>query len=251
MSNQVIDYSAHAGAGTENINNEDLQVPYLQLIQNNSPEVDRANPDHAVKGIEDAGAGDVFNTVTREVVAKHGTALKVIPVGYQKSYVEWRPREDGGGIVQVHPDGTILNQCTRNDKNKYVLSNGNTVETTAYHYVMYENAGTWERAIISMQSTQLKKSRQWLSKITSLRMKDSDGNSFNPPIFSHSYNLSPVSESNSVGSWFGWKVEIDEPVDDHDAYASAVDAHTRSNHSIEATVTKELTSSDSSDDDPY
>lgn len=239
----VIDFSSHAGVGTENISNEDLQVPFLQIIQNNSPEVDKSNQDYATKGIEGASAGDIFNSVTREIIAKYGDPAKVIPVGYQKSYVEWRPREDGGGMVQVHTDPSILNECERNEKNKYVLPNGNNVETTAYHFVMYQTpSGNWERAIISMQSTQLKKSRQWLSKITSITMQGDDGKPFTPPIFSHYYNLTSVTESNQYGSWFGWKVETDGPVDDGVAFGQAVAANKQTTAAIEQSTAKELES---------
>jgi hypothetical protein len=221
---QTLDFSSQAGQGLDNVSNEDIQIPYLQIIQTNSPEVDKANQDHAIKGITGASSGDIFNTQTRQILSPFGQALTVIPIHYEKAYVEWRPREDGGGIVNVHKSSGILNDTERNEKNKDILPNGNIVETTAYHMVLYKTeTNEWQKAIISMQSTQLKKSRQWLSKATSIRLTGPNG-SYTPPIFSHTYLLSAVTESNKHGSWFGWKVEIEGAITDQEDYKIAVDS---------------------------
>ena len=220
----VIDYSAHAGAGLENVSASDLQVPFLQIAQTNSPEVDKASSEHESKGIENANAGDIFDTVSRTIIAPFGEPLKVIPVGYNKQYVEWVPREQGGGIVTVHKDPEILLQTTKNEKNKQVLENGNVVETTAYHAVMYLYNGDWTQAVISMQATQLVKSRRWLSKITGIKMTNAEGKIYTPPMFSHIYNLHSVTESNKYGSWFGWKVEVDSVLEDGETYQRALTA---------------------------
>jgi len=219
---QVIDFSQHANAGLENVKNEDLQVPFLQIAQSNSPEVDKASNDHESKGIDGASAGDIFDTVSRKVLAPSGETLLVIPIAYDKGYVEWIPREQGGGMVSIHKDPAILKECTKNEKYKDVLPNGNVIETTAYHYVLYAIDDEWTQAIISMQSTQLKKSRAWLSKISSIKMSSEDGSVFTPPMFSHKYSLSAVSESNKHGSWFGWKIDIDSQLKDPNAYNYAL-----------------------------
>jgi hypothetical protein len=220
--NAVIDFSKHANAGLENISNQDLQVPFLQIAQSNSPEVDKASSEYETKGISGASAGDVFDTVSRQVVAPFGEPVSVIPIAYDKAYVEWVPREEGGGMVTMHKDPSILSECTKNDKYKDILPNGNIIETTAYHYILYGNDDNWTQAIISMQSTQLKKSRAWLSKISSIKMSKDDGTVYTPPMFSHSYNLSSATESNKYGSWFGWKIEIDGALKDPNAYNYAL-----------------------------
>jgi hypothetical protein len=231
---QVIDFSAQAGAGLENVSNEDLQVPFLQIIQTNSPEVDKAASDYESKGIEGASAGDVFDTVSRKVIADFGEPVRVIPIAYNKAYVEWVPREQGGGIVTVHKDPGILTQTTKNEKNKDVLESGNIVETTAYHHVMYESNDEWINAILSMQATQLKKSRAWLSKITSIKLTQEDGTIYTPPMFSHTYDLSSVTESNKYGSWFGWKVEINSALSDPNAYNLALAVREKTQLALES-----------------
>lgn len=242
MSETSVDLSSYAGAGTENITKDDLQVPFLQLIQTNSAEVDRGHPDYATKAIEGVSAGDIINTVTRKIVASEGDVLKVIPVSYEKAYVEWRPRSQGGGIVQVH-DSAILSECKKNEFNKDTLSNGNEIVATAYHIIMYEANDQWEKAIIAMQATQLKKSRAWLSKITSLKIAKEDGTKFNAPMFSHSYQVSSVIESNNLGSWQGWKIEFGSRVEDSEALNHAIGL-------LETSKTLKLTEK-KEDDEPY
>lgn len=235
----MTDLSQYAGAGTESVTNEDLQIPFLQMLQSNSAEVDEGHPDHALKGIEGAKAGDIINTVSREVVSKNGEPLKVIPIKYEKAFVEWKPRSQGGGMIAVH-GADILTQTNKNDSNKDILANGNEIVATAYYSVMYEDAdNNWIKAIIAMQATQLKKSRAWLTKITSIQMDKEDGTKFQAPMFSHTYLLSSVRESNNLGSWYGWKIETGELVKDENVLSSAV-------NSLETSASPQLTTSEDS-----
>ena len=91
-----------AGRGLENVTNDDITIPRLAIIQAGSPQ--RKKKDE--KYLEGAEEGNIFNTVTNQL---YSDSITVIPCGYRKSYVEWVPREKGGGLVAVHdmkPDGT-------------------------------------------------------------------------------------------------------------------------------------------------
>ena len=84
-----------AGRGLENITNDDITIPRLAIVQAGSPQ--RKKKDE--KYIEGAEEGNIFNTVTNQL---YSDSITVIPCGYRKSYVEWVPREKGGGLVAVH-----------------------------------------------------------------------------------------------------------------------------------------------------
>lgn len=116
-----------APTGFENTRPEDFGIPFLSLLQKGSPEVDADHKDHATKGIEGAEQGMVINTLTRELVYSkdEGTPLMFLPVTHEKLWQEWKPRNQGGGFVQSHTSPVILTKCTRNEKNKDVLANGN------------------------------------------------------------------------------------------------------------------------------
>jgi hypothetical protein len=193
----------------------DVMIPYINILQTTSPQL---NPSKA-EYVEGAKVGQFYNTVSQEV----STSLNVIPVLYQLKYVEWKPRETGGGLVEMHDaDSGILGKTTR-DKVTYkdVLSNGNYIATTAYHYVMVQNKdGNWSQAVISMTSTQLKKSRRWNSLMLTQKVEGPSG-SFTPPTYAVIYKLSTVSESNDRGSWFGYQVEKVGQVEDASIYNEA------------------------------
>ena len=179
----------------------DIAIPYINILQSNSPQL---NPSKA-ELVEGAKVGQFYNTVSQEV----SDSLNVIPVLYQLRYVEWKPREQGGGFVESHhADSGILSKTKRDQVTfKDVLPSGNYVATTAYHYVLVQGKdGTWSQAVISMTSTQLKKSRRWNSLMLTQKVSGPSG-SFTPPTYAVIYKLSTVSESNDRGSWFGYQVE--------------------------------------------
>lgn len=204
-----IDFSGDAGQGFENVKHGDLSIPFLMMLQDGSPEVKKTHPQHLVKGIPGARAGHIINTLTREILnPNEGDKVPFVPCFYQKLWVEWTDRNKGGGIVMSHADDRLLAQCHKNDKGQDVLPNGNILVTTAYFFGLYITPdGVPVKMVLSLTSTQLKKARQWLSLATSIVFKRADGSPFNPPLFSHVYNLSCIGESNAKGSWMGWKIE--------------------------------------------
>lgn len=220
------DYSGDAGAGMENVRADDLSIPFLMMLQDLSPEVKKTHKDYATKGIPGAQPGHMINTLTRQILNPNIEKDKVqfVPCMYQKMYVEWKKRDSGGGLVMSHPDITILNQTRKNDKGQDELPNGNIIVTTAYFFgFVIALDGEMTRMVLSLTSTQLKKARAWLSTATSIKFTKPDGAKYNPPLFSHFYNLSSVVESNAQGSWYGWKVEMGGRIDDAAVINSARD----------------------------
>jgi hypothetical protein len=96
------------------------------------------------------------------------------------------------------------------------------LERTAQHYILVvDEDGITQQALLPMKSTQFKKSKQWNSAMRSLKMKDSQGNLFTPPRFSHIWKLETVSEENKNGSWHGWQISKDGVIEDPSVYAEA------------------------------
>jgi hypothetical protein len=129
-----------------------------------------------------------------------------LPVYYRKDYLEWAPRSSGQGLVNIHTDPSILDQCERNERNQPVLPNGNYVAETAQFFGMNLTADG-RKSFIPMASTQLKKARKWLTLATGEKLKRADGSTFMAPIFYRTYLLSTAEESNNEGSWSGWKID--------------------------------------------
>jgi len=190
-----------AGSGLENIGAEDVTIPRLKILQAMSPEVNK----HDGKYVKGATTGDIINTVN-STLYNEDNPLVVLPVAYKRLFLEWTPRESGGGLVAQHDDAEILSKTTKNEMYQDVLENGNYIQTSATHFVLVINKdGGYDTAMISMAGTQLKRSRTWNSMMASVKMKSGD-KVFTPPSFSQKYSLSCVQESNDRGTWFGWGI---------------------------------------------
>jgi len=209
-------FEADAGAGSQNITQEDLALPFLKVLGQLSPEVNKQN----AKFINGAEAGMIVNSVTKELYdGKKG--IEVIPVHYERHYVEWQDRgQSGNAPVAIHKaDSNILSTTTRDSSWKDRLPNGNYLENTANHFVILMGKSP-STALISMKATQLKISRKWNSMMMGLKLQGKNG-LFTPPTYSHIYNLKTVQMSNDKGTWFGWDVSKVGPVTDKGVYAIA------------------------------
>lgn len=192
-----------SGAGVDNMGMDDVAVPYLYVLQTNSPQV---NPDHD-SYIEGATSGMFYNNVSNEVYDGRKTGLTVIPCAYERKYVEWVPRDSGGGYVADHDiESGILSECTPNDKGIPCLGSGNLIIETAYHYVYMQNPnnGVWEEIIIPMKSTMLKKSRRWNKTLMATLIP---GTTARAPRWLYPYQLKTVKESKNDNTWSNFDIE--------------------------------------------
>lgn len=189
---------------------DDIAVPFIRILQSNSPEVKRSE----AKFIEGAQEGDFFNTASLKIY-KADEGVIVVPVFYTKSFTEWKPRTAGGGLVKDHgSDSSILEQTTKNDKKKDVLPNGNEVVSGALYYLLIVDpkTGEFEQAAMVLTSTQLKKARRWNSVMASLTVKHpKSGQPMRVQPYYMAYQLSTVAEKNDQGSWMGIKIEQFKP----------------------------------------
>ena len=200
-------FTGEASSGFEGIRPADVAIPFLFVLQSMSPQVKRGTAQHIV-GAEE---GKLFNSVTLEVL---DPPARVVPCAFQKAWVEWVPREAGGGFVKQHLDEAVMEKTTRNEKNIDVLANGNHIIPTAYHFCLVLKAdGKMEKVVIAMTRTQLKKSRRWLSQMMSIQMRTPAGKLFRPPMFSHVYEIGTAVEQRDQYSWFGYTIGSPKVVD--------------------------------------
>ena len=203
-------FEADADKGTQNISQEDLALPFLKVLGQLSPEVNKTHG----KYVEGAEPGKIINTVTNELYSN----INVVPVFYKRKYIEWQDRGTSTGApVAIHEsDSDIITQTTRGKDYKDRLPNGNYLENTADHFVILLGDSP-QTALISMKATQLKVSRKWNSMMMGIKMQGKNG-LFTPPTYSHIYSLKPVQMSNDKGTWFGWDVAKVGPVTDKGIY---------------------------------
>ena len=209
-------FEQDAGQGLGKLGQEDLALPFLKILGQLSPEVNKRDG----KYVEGAEPGMIFNSVSGELY--DGTiGISVIPCFYKLEYIEWKDRGEGSGApVQIHDSSSDIMSQTKTDANyKDRLPNGNYVEKTASHFVIItgDNPST---ALISMKSTQLKISRKWNTMMNGIRLKGAKG-LFTPASFSHIYKLKTTQMSNDKGTWFGWEVSKVGPITDQSLYSQA------------------------------
>ena len=208
-------FEQDAGRGMENLGQEDMALPFLKVLSGNDPVLDE---------IETARKGDIYNTVTGAVY-KGKDGIRVIPCAYQRRFIQWSPRGSGSGApvaIYTPQDQRPKTERSADDNKDYVVEgNGEYIEETHQHFVVVLNDdGAAETALIAMKSTQLKKSRKWNSMMMSRVMQGSNG-AFTPPRFSHIYHLKTIQEENSKGSWHGWEMSVEGPVQDIAMYQQA------------------------------
>ena len=203
-------FEADANKGAQNISQEDLALPFLKVLGQLSPEVNKRDG----KYVEGAEPGKIINTVSNELY----DSINVLPVFYKRQYVEWQDRGTSTGApVAIHEaDSDIVSQTTRDKSFKDRLPSGNYLENTANHFVILLGDSP-TTALISMKATQLKVSRKWNSMMLGIKMQGKNG-LFTPPTYSHIYNLKTVQMSNDKGTWFGWDVSKVGPVSDKGVY---------------------------------
>jgi len=206
-------FEADADQGSQNMTQEDLALPFLKVLGQLSPEVNKVHAKH----VEGAEPGMILNTVTNEVF-DGAKGLNVLPVYYERKLVEWQDRgESKGAPVAIHnAESDIMSQTTRDKSFKDRLSNGNYIENTANHFVIVLGDSP-QSALISMKATQLKISRKWNSVMMGIKLQGKNG-LFTPPTYSHIYNLKTVQMSNDKGTWFGWDVSKVGPIEDKAVY---------------------------------
>ena len=205
-----------AAKGLGAIGQEDLALPFLKILGQLSPEVNKRDG----KYVEGAEPGMIFNSVTGDLY-DGVKGIDVIPCFYKLEYIEWKDRGEGPGApVAIYDSSSDIMSKTTPDANyKDRLPNGNYIEKTASHFVIVSGDSP-STALISMKSTQLKISRKWNSMMSGIKMKGANG-MFTPASFSHIYKLKTTQMSNDKGTWFGWEVSKVGPVTDKGLYDQA------------------------------
>jgi hypothetical protein len=220
----MTEFEAYAGMGLEEVRSEDIAIPFLRVLAQLSPQVNKRDG----KYVQGAEPGMLFNSVSGELFDGEKGVL-VLPCYYNRRYVEWKPREKGGGYVSSYDiDNPIAQRTTRNERGEDILPNGNMLTNTAQFFVLVLTDEGPQQALVTMTSTQLKKARKWLGIIRSQIMRGASGNAFVAPMMANVYRLRTVEERNDKGTWFGFDVAKERQINleddmDHSLFSMAME----------------------------
>lgn len=196
------DYGEHANAGFENTSQDDFSIPFLDILQGQSPEVE---------SLPSAKPGMFHNTVTDDLFdGKEG--ISVVVVGTAHEYVEWVPRTRGGGIVGRHAvNAQIVEDAKRNAEsfNDLKTPAGNELVETFYAYLILNLPEGPVPAVLSNSSTRIKPYKAMMTKANMIMVPTPNGGKVKPPLFAHKFRLTTDKRKNNDGEWHTYVVAFD------------------------------------------
>lgn len=207
------DPKKNQGQGTEDIDPSVLGLPFVTIIQKGSPEFDETHRFHKNKHIEGCKPGNILFARSRKILAQ---PLLCVPVATTTLYVEWKPRDAGGGFVGNRPLTITSHEAYRRgapgspEEYKEWLGK-NELIYTIYFMFLFQLGNDWEKGVISFTQGQLKQARRWLQTIKNVEYTDLPD--VKPPLFAATYQVSTVADSNAKGGFFGWNVVRDRILD--------------------------------------
>lgn len=197
---------ADIGTGFEDFTQDDVAVPFLAILQKGSPQVEEDNP----KRLEGAKASMLMNTVSQQLYdGKAG--VTVIPVHRTRTFIEWIPKDDGGGLVNVfQPDDPavlgVLKKAGRKFGKLKIGDNNDLVETFNVFALLVHPDRHTERVIISFASSQIGGYKKWMTMAQSIQIPapDDPTRMVVPPMFSHLYRLTTFFFQKKENTWYKW-----------------------------------------------
>lgn len=181
------DYGEDAGSGFEGIKSSDLSIPFLNVMQSNSPLVEQ--------GV--AKSGDIVNSVTGQIW-DGATGVPFQPCYIEHKFVKWKPRDQGGGILGVFdPEDTYVLETQKANGSTYGklrTSDGNELIETYYVYsnILSDNGAESEGvAVLAFTSTKITPFKHFQTSMYLVKGK--------PPIFAFRGRMVTTAEKNDKG----------------------------------------------------
>lgn len=208
-----------AGAGLEDFSSDDFAIPFITILQKNSPQVDEADGAY----IQYAKPGMVLESVSSKLFdcaclpgRQEPEGLGVIVAAMKRWMVEWRPRPAKGFAGLHEVDSPVHKSAVPHKEKKSLLSlpNGNDLADTMYFYLILDLPDGPGWAVVAMDSTDLTEAKKWSTRIVSQKFDTGNGVMKSAPMYGQSYRLFAKVKENDFGSWMGWRVAAEGLVKD-------------------------------------
>lgn len=225
-------FEQDADAGLEAADSDSYSVPFIRPLQALSPELSRKT------GLEGAEEGMLINTATRELVDGE-KGIRIVPVYYRRTFLHFQSRKNGGGFKgeytteqarKMKDAGQVIEEGGKlffPDADGKVSLSSDVLNDARMHYVLVlgDEPGFASPAIISLSSSQIKKSKSLNYTLKSLKMRGGNGNMFTPPTYASVVSMVTVPESNDQGEWFGVEFKREGAITDPFVYNQAKEFH--------------------------
>lgn len=182
-------------AGFDENADSGMQIPFVKLLQALSKEV----TGEGGEGIEGAKIGTLYNSVTEEL---YGTEIVVLPVVEKMLYVEWVPRQSGGGrgapVARYEPRDPMI-RALRAEKDFGKLTHPQTgndlIQTTYLWALIVHESGDLEPVVISISSTKYRPYTKWRKKAAACMVLDDSGRKRKTGLSNHLIRIGTASET--------------------------------------------------------
>jgi hypothetical protein len=191
-----VDFGSYAGQGFDKQTSRDVAIPFLGLLQALSPQVTDGNASR----IEGAKPGDMFNTVTMEMFPP---TVHLVPCCSENCFVEWVPRDKGGGFVAVHSvDSEVVRaaQAKAEKFNGLKTEAGNELQETFYIYGLLLDSADAKQSgspiVVAFTGSKIKVYKRLMTALRTIKSR------IQPPMFAFRIAISSVSAVNKKNQPF-------------------------------------------------
>lgn len=191
--------SADAGKGVSTAQEDNL-VPIAVVLQDLSPQTKKRDP----KYMEGAEPGMIWLKNCSSPLVSGDEGIPFQPCYFDKDFVEWVPRDNGGGFVARHRTMPSAAKATKNPKNPkktiYVMPNGNEIVETRYHIGrFFLPDGSRVPYVIPLASSGHSVSKEWMFKMNNVKIPGTEDKAAS---FAKLWLLKTRTRSNVQGTWF-------------------------------------------------
>jgi hypothetical protein len=192
------DYGDLAGQGYEGTSKADFQIPFLNIVQVQSPVVTQGKPEYNPA----AKAGMLFNSATMQIY-DGAAGVTLIPCATQRVFCEFAERGKGSGFQGVHaPEDPIVTAAVAASKlfGKYNTPSGNNLVETFYMFGLLVNeAEILGPVILAFSSTKIKVYKSLMTVLRACTV-----NKKTPPLFANRVKVGTASETNPKGTFLNY-----------------------------------------------
>lgn len=179
------DFLVDDRTGTENIGQDDVQMPRLAIAQQMSPQLDEVTDVY----MEDLKRGDLFNSVSQQIYGK-GPIRFIVIRSDKPRWVEFIPRDQGGGIKDFSvPAG--------DPRTKFGADGKPPIATKFYDFIVMLPDQNNELIGLSFKGTSIR-SAKLLNTMILARKK---------ALYAGVYTVSTASKSNAKGTFYIYDVQ--------------------------------------------
>lgn len=165
---EMSDYGEYANAGLDDVTAADLKTPFVKLLQTGSKEI--------AEGTTEGRAGQFLNTASGDLYPMAG--FNVLLIGKTHQFVEWKPRDSGGGYIAAHsPTSDFVKRTFAHNNGrtfgKLATPEGNElIESHDAFIVILSDDGLTpvDSAIFPFVSTKINGIKTWYTKIMTTKI---------------------------------------------------------------------------------